>query len=99
MARNILIFLLILCSFPAFSQSSSAPAKSCTHCFTDTEWAAFEEEVWAEEQTAIKEAVDEAVKPYIIEIKKQDRQLLIWKIGTGVSLAAALASLIWAALK
>ena len=99
MVSRILLCLLILLALPLYSQSSPKPASDYTHCFTDIEWAAFEEEVWAEEQRAIKEAIDVAVQPYMAIIRQQDRQLLWWKIGCGAAGAAALASFIWAAVK
>lgn len=99
MVKRILVCLLILLSFPAFSQSLPKPESVYTHCFTDIEWAAFEEEVWKEEEASIVEAVNEAVKPYMIVVKKQDREIFWWKVGFWSAVAAAAGSLIWAAVK
>jgi hypothetical protein len=99
MVRRVLVFLLILLALPLYSQSSPKPESVYTHCFTDTEWAAFEEEVWKEEEAAIVEAVNEAVKPYVIVVKKQEREIFWWKVGFWSAVAAAAGSLIWAALK
>jgi len=94
--------LLILCPILAWSQPSSEPAKDSTtsssatektHCFTDTEWAALEDEVWAEEQQAIKEAVEAAIKPHIEYEAKISAELRAWQVASCVlgALVAVLA--------
>jgi hypothetical protein len=97
MARRILVCLLILSVLPLYSQSSPKPENDYTHCFTDTEWAAFEEEVWQEEQASIVEAVNEAVKPYLISVQELNRELAAmetsrnwWRVGTFAGIGAGL---------
>lgn len=87
--RIIAILLLILCTSPLFSQSSPKPENAYTHCFTNDEWAAFEEEVWAEEQATVKEAVTAAVEPYVFKLEEKDKQitrLTRWNTTLGIGL-------------
>jgi hypothetical protein len=99
MVRRILVFLLILCSSLLYSQSSTKPESVYTHCFTDTEWAAFEEEVWSEEQATVTEAVNAAVEPYKLQVNVMDREIRWLKIGIITIGVVGLAGWIWAAVK
>jgi hypothetical protein len=100
--RRILIFLLILCSSLAYSQSSPRLAPAYTHCFTDADWAAFEEEIWQEEQASMLEAADEAVKPHLVyeatlkaDLAKQERSTKTWRaVGIAGIIATLIASLV-----
>lgn len=97
--RMAVLLYLILPMTLLSSQSLPELVNDYTHCFTAIEWAAFEEEVWQEEQAMMLEAANTAIQPYKLEIKKMERKILWWKIGCGAAIAAALTSLLWAALK
>jgi hypothetical protein len=99
MVRRVLVFLLILLALPLFSQSSNEPSKSSMTCFTDAELDQMETEAAKIVEDAVTEAVNEAVKPYVLEVKKLEREIFWWKVGFWSAVAAAAGSLIWAAAK
>lgn len=99
MVRRILVFLLILCSSLLYSQSSTKPANVYTHCFTDTEWAAFEEEVWAEEKATVTEAVNAAVEPYKLKVNALKLENTWLKIGVVTIGVFCFGGWYWAAVK
>lgn len=61
------------------SPSTELPAVT-THNFTDAEWKAFEDEVWAQEQAAIKDAVDSAVASHVAYELTLTKDATTWKL-------------------
>jgi hypothetical protein len=85
MRTLILIFLLTLFSLPGYSQlsrldeigstNSSSGSDGSSICLTPEEWAALEDQIWAETQKTVEEAVKAAVIPYMAVIEKRDCQI------------------------
>jgi hypothetical protein len=85
MRTMILIFLLTLFSPPAFSQLSrlddsastisSSASESGNICLSPEEWDALEDQIWAETELTVKEAVEAAVLPYAAAVEKKDREI------------------------
>lgn len=99
--------LLTLWLTPAWSQPSaelkttstpSSPAidlPAVTHTFTDAEWEAFRDEVWAQEEMAIKDAVDAAVAPHVAYEKTLTRTATTWQlVSAGEAAGIALLALV-----
>jgi hypothetical protein len=93
MKRLILISLLILCSSLLWSLPSTPGVNDWPICFDASAWAALEDQVWAETQRTVAEAVDAAVAPHVAFEKRlkayfdeQARRLNFWKISTFASL-------------
>jgi hypothetical protein len=99
MVRRILIFLLILCPILAFSQPLPAAENDWPLCFDESAWNALEEQIWAETEQTVVEAVNAAVAPYRITVDRMEWELKWWKVGFWAAVAAAGGSLLWAALK
>ncbi len=99
MRRTMVFLLLLLLSLPLYSQSSSEPDKSSMTCFTQEQLDEMEAKAVRIMEDAVAEAVNEAVKPYVITVKRQEWELRWWKIGFWTAVAAAAGSLVWAAVK
>ena len=90
MVKRILLCLLILLSYPVYSQPSSGPSNESMICLTAGEWDELEAQIKMELETAVTEAVNEAVKPYVIQVNLMERDILWWKITSGVLATAAI---------
>ena len=100
--RRLIVCLLILSSFPAFSQQSSEPSKSSMICFTESELEAMENEAAQIMEDAVTEAVTEAVKPYEVKIDLLSKDLAaarrattVWMwTGIGMTVTVTIANLL-----
>jgi hypothetical protein len=95
----LLAFLLILWTFPLSSLPSTPVVSEWPLCFSESEFLALEDQVWAETERTVKEAVEAAVAPYKAVVKRQEGTILWLKVGIGVSLGAAVGLGLWAVLK
>jgi hypothetical protein len=80
------------------SPSAELPPAPVTHTFTDAEWTAFEAEVWAEEERAIKEAVEAAVAPHVAYETGLLHSLTTWRLvsaGEGVVIVGLILALVF----
>ena len=104
--RALMPLLLMSITLPLYSQSSNEPEPEYPICLSASEWNALEEQVWAETQRAVNEAVEEVANNHKVyeaqlraEIDSLNCQLKGWRIaafaslGVGVALAVALAIL------
>jgi hypothetical protein len=57
-----------------FTISSSASARG-EICLSPEEWDALEDQIWAETQRTVEDAVRAAVVPYVAAIEQKDRQI------------------------
>jgi hypothetical protein len=60
----LLAFLLTLWTFPLSSLPSTPVVNEWPLCFSESEFLALEDQVWAETEKTVKEAVNAAVVPY-----------------------------------
>lgn len=101
-----LVFLTILWISPVFSLPSTPAKSEWPLCFSESEWASLEAQVWAETELTVKEAIDAAIVPYkarigelSLQVKRQECTIVWLKVGMGVSLGAAVGLGIWAMVK
>jgi hypothetical protein len=110
--KRILLAVLLLSLWlnPLWSLPSTPVASAWPLCLSESEWAALEDQVWAETQKTVEEAVLAAVEAAVVPYQKKidtleltvqarDRQILWLKVGIGVSIGGAGIVLVWAALK